>query len=84
MNADETTLKQAARRLVRESRAAQGLPAKVVRRWSPAWLLTKTGKPTPRFRMQTLREHGRQHDPEPRREESAAALVQLGDGSLPI
>jgi hypothetical protein len=29
MNADETTLKQAARRLVRESRAAQGLPAKV-------------------------------------------------------
>jgi hypothetical protein len=30
------------------------------------------------------REHGRQHHPEPRRQESAAALVQLGDGSLPI
>ena len=29
MNADETTLKQAARRLVREGRAAQRLPAKV-------------------------------------------------------
>lgn len=29
MNADETTLKQAARRLVKESRAPQGLPAKV-------------------------------------------------------
>jgi hypothetical protein len=29
MNADETTLKEAAGRLVRESRAAQGLPAKI-------------------------------------------------------
>lgn len=29
MNADETPLKQAARRLVRESRAAQRLPTKV-------------------------------------------------------
>jgi hypothetical protein len=30
----------------------------LVRRWSRAWLLTKTGKPTARFRMQTLENTG--------------------------
>ena len=48
MNADETPLKQAARRLVRESRAAQGLPPKitdpvVIRRVAALLLIPRHG-----------------------------------------